>query len=391
MSTNRELPAISRRAPGEHGSIRGAALALCFFIIITTLAPLAMGQSAWRHKNIHARYGHSTVFDPVSNRMIILAGQHAKNFPDDFDLWFAVYTPGSTALQMIPATLATGHPSARFGHTAVLDSTNNRMVIFGGGTGTSTPGPCLNDVWLLQNANGVSATPAWTQQRPGGTVPSARFAPTAVYDATTNTMILFGGYDCSANYLNDVWILNNANGLGGTPTWTQLSVGGTVPSGREAATAVYDPTNNVMTIHGGDVGTAVDGDVWVLSHANGMGGTPTWTQLAPTGPAPAARSGHSAIYDAANNRMTVYGGQTSNSVSNLLNDFWVLTNANGIGGAPAWTQLTPQTPGAFRSFHTAVYDAAVNTMLIFGGKTSISLLPADDHVTVVTQANGLQP
>ena len=389
MNTNRELPAITQRV--RHDSIRKVVLAFCVFIIIVTLAPLAIGQGAWKHKNIHARYGHSTVFDPVSNRMIILAGQHAKNFPDDFDLWFAVYTPGSTDLQMIPATLATGHPSARFGHTAVFDSTNNRMVIFGGGTGTSTPGPCLNDVWLLQNANGVSATPAWTQQHPAGTVPGARFAPTAVYDATTNTMILFGGYDCTANYLNDVWILNNANGLGGTPTWTQLSVSGTVPSGREAATAVYDPTNNVMTVYGGDVGTAVDGDVWVLSHANGMGGTPAWTQLAPTGPAPVARSGHSAIYDAANNRMTIYAGQTSNSVTNLLNDFWVLTNANGIGGAPAWTQLTPQTPGAFRSFHTAVYDAAVNTMLIFGGKTSVSLLPADDHVTVVTEANGLLP
>ena len=388
MNKSKEMRALSQRIVRHGFSRRAVTLAVGALL---ALAPLAMGQSAWKHKGIHARYGHTAVFDPGSNRMIILAGQHAKNFPDEFDLWFATYTPGSTELQMTPPTLATGHPSARFGHTAVYDATNNRMVVFGGGTGSSTPGPCLNDLWLLQNANGVSATPAWTQQRPLGTAPTPRFAANAVYDPNTNTMILFGGYDCTATYFNDVWLLSNANGLGGTPAWSQLSPSGTAPSGREAATAVYDSTNNVLMVFGGDAGTTVDGDVWILSHANGMGGTPFWTQLSPTGTAPVARSGHSAIYDAANNRMTIYGGQTSNSVSNLLNDFWVLTNANGVGGTAAWTQLTPQTPGAYRSFHTAVYDAAQNTMLIFGGKTSVALLPADDHVTVVTEANGLQP
>jgi len=385
---NRDWLAAPRTAVGKETDLRRL---VQIIFVLSALVSFATAQSAWKHKNIHARYGHTAVFDASSNRIIILGGQHAKNFPDEFDLWYSVYTPSSTTLQMIPATLNTGHPSARFGHTAIYDSVNNRMVVFGGGTGTNTPGPCLNDLWLLQNANGVSGTPGWTQQKPAGTAPAARFAANAVYDPNTNTMILFGGYDCTANYFNDVWLLSNANGLGGTPTWSQLSPSGTAPAGREAATSVYDSTNNVLVVFGGDAGTTVDGDVWILSHANGTGGTPAWSQLLPTGSGPVARSGHSAIYDAANNRMTIYGGQTSNSVSNLLNDFWVLTNANGMGGTPAWTQLTPQTPGADRSFHTAVYDSAENTMLIFGGKTSVSLLPADDHVTVVTEANGLQP
>ena len=40
MSTNRELPAISQSARGGDGSIRGAALALCVFVV---LAQFAMG------------------------------------------------------------------------------------------------------------------------------------------------------------------------------------------------------------------------------------------------------------------------------------------------------------------------------------------------------------
>jgi hypothetical protein len=146
-----------------------------------------------------------------------------------------------------------------------------------------------------------------------------------------------------------------------------------------------------MLVFGGDSGSTFYSDLWQLSHANGTGGTPTWTPVSPGGNAPVARSGHSAIYDAVNSRMTIYGGQTSTSTSSLLNDFWVLTSANGQGGAPSWTQLIPQSPGAYRSFHSAVYDSSLNVMLIFGGNTNMQILPKDDHITVFTEANGLQP
>src|SRR5208283_1715909 len=97
---------------------------------------------------------------------------------------------------------------------------------------------------------------------------------------------------------------------------------------------------------------------WVLSNANGLGGTPTWTQLSPTGSTPTARAGHTAAYDYINNRMIIFGGLGSN---NNLNDVWVLSNANGLGGTSAWIQLTTSgnalTP---RDTHSAVYDNANN-------------------------------
>src|SRR5205823_14578253 len=80
-------------------------------------------------------------------------------------------------------------------------------------------------------------------------------------------------------------------------------------------------------------------DVWVLTNANGTGGNPEWIQLAPLGGPPAERFTHTAVYDPATNRMTIFGG--GNSI-NGFNDVWVLTNANGTEQQlPSWIQLFP--------------------------------------------------
>jgi hypothetical protein len=66
----------------------------------------------------------------------------------------------------------------------------------------------------------------------------------------------------------------------------------------------------------------------VLTHANGLGGTPSWTNLAPTAAVqPPPRAGHIAGYDSANNRMIMYGG---GSASGNFFDVRVLSDANGL-------------------------------------------------------------
>ena len=130
-----------------------------------------------------------------------------------------------------------GTPGPHTGHTAVYDAANNRMTIFGGVNNPlpSCPSECLNDVWVLSNADGQGGQPAWTQLSPTGVPPAPRFNSTAVYDSGTNRMVMFGGsldrdLSCFSS-TNDVWLLSDANGLG-TPAWTQLSPSGTLPDGR---------------------------------------------------------------------------------------------------------------------------------------------------------------
>jgi hypothetical protein len=130
-------------------------------------------------------------------------------------------------------------------------------------------------------------------------------------------------------------------------TWTQISPVGSLPTPRDSQSAVYDTTNNCMTIFGGVVvpGYFVN-DVWVLGNANGLGETPAWTELFPTDSTPSGRFGHTAIYDPTSNRMTIFGG--INTLDNLLNDVWVLSNANGVESTtPAWTQLNPNPDATY--------------------------------------------
>ncbi|SRR5579883_1513285 len=210
-------------------------------------------------------------------------------------------------------TWASAGPIGRAFPSAVLDTTTNRMIVFGGdvagGFNTTLPFQDLNDVWRLSSGAGVLL---WTRVLPSGTPPAPRVARTAVYDAGSNRMIVFGGgLGNSSPCANDVWVLTNANGNGGTPAWIQLSPTGPAPAPRLQHVAGYDPTTNIMIVYGGNNCFSTDfGDVWTLSNANGLGGTPAWTQLSPTGVGPSPRGGARGVYDATNNRLMVFGART---------------------------------------------------------------------------------
>lgn len=320
-------------------------------------------------------HGMSTVYDPSTNRMIVFGGRlsNSNNSNDVWVLTDANGVAGTGQWISLIADGAPGSPPSRSGHSAVYDSAGNRMIIFGGCNGYCLP--TLNDVWVLTNANGLGGTPAWTPLSTVGGPPSGRTRHTAVYDPTTNRMIVFagqngGGFGCST--LGDVWVLSNANGLGGTPTWSQLSPTGGPPAGQYGPSAAYDPTNNRMTVFGGGgfVNAICQNSnaVWALSNANGLGGTPSWTNLIAEGAAgsPVGRGFHSAVYDTASNRMTIFGG--NDNMGQNLNDSWILVNANGLGGSPSWNQLvTTGGPPAARNSHGAVFDALTKRMSIFGG------------------------
>jgi hypothetical protein len=342
---------------------------------------------------------HSAVFDPSTKVMMAFGGIDSGDESAGTNavlLYAPANSPSANFTVLIPNG-APGAPPARQGHNAVYDAVNNRMIVFGGDSCqpdffTCSKATWFNDVWVLSNANGQGGTPVWTQLSPSGTPPTPRAYSTAVYDAASNTMIVFGGVQSSTAY-SDVWVLSNANGLGGTPTWTQLSPSGTSPLGYVAG--VYDQTNNILITFGGPNPSLTNSTnaVWTLSHANGLGGTPQWTNIVANGAAgsPPLRFADTAIYDQANNRMIVFGGATPSNKYNGgyvgLNDVWVLANANGSGGSPTWTQLKPKgAPPAKRAAHTAVYDPATNQMMIFAG---VDFEAVYYLVWVLNDANGL--
>jgi len=243
------------------------------------------------------------------------------------------------------------------------------------------------------SASGLSLTcvaQTWTHLIPTGAAPSAREGHAAVYDSASDRMIVFGGRS-DAGPLSDVWVLDHADGRGGRPQWTPLAPAGAAPAPRAHMSAVYDPATNRMTVFGGDdanpTSPARFGDVWVLTNANGLGGAPSWIRVAPPHPGPAARSGHSAIYDRGSNRMTVFGGATgAGACGTPANDAWVLAGANAVR-PPAWIELSPSgAPPPPRAFHGASFDAATRRMSVVGGAAACG--SPDTSLWVLSDADG---
>jgi hypothetical protein len=311
------------------------------------------------------RAGTTAVVNPANGRMIVFDGAGSAPDTELSDIWIFQDVRTNAGSTWQPLTVSGAIPSPRGFHSAVYDQAHNQMIIFGG---DPTIGYCnndLNDVWVLTNADGTGGTASWTQLSPVGTAPAGRSTyNSAVYDQANNRMIIYGGTtQCATPNYSDLWVLTNANGLGGTPGWIQLSTAGAGPGPRAGQADAYDAANNQLILFGGYGSGGYSNDVWVLSNANGLGGTATWTQLNPTGTLPSPRNLFASAYDPALNILIVFGG-----FDGWGNDTWVLSNANGLGGTPAWTQLNPTgTLPAGRAWCAGAGVPGAGAFVIFAG------------------------
>jgi hypothetical protein len=230
-------------------------------------------------------------------------------------------------------------------------------------------------------------TPAIPNGFPRGGIGSSSTA----YDAGTDRLIVFGGaadpLGACCPESQDTWVLRNATGAAGTPTWTKLAPTGPLPPGRRQHSAVYDPASNRMIVFGGGhfngtVFSPLFNDVWVLKHANGLGGTPEWSPLVTSGGPPTPREGHGAVYNPGKNEMIVFGGG-NNGIMSVPNDLWILTNVNQDAGAQ-WILLsqTGNVPPPLEHFATA-YDPTADALTISGG-----CCPYTTTVRLLTSATG---
>jgi hypothetical protein len=333
-----------------------------------------------------ARSEHTAVFSAVSNRMIVFGGnENLDADPDLRDVWVLTGANGSGErpawIQLQPTFSLTGF---RTRHAAVYDEDTRRMILHGG----STPSGVLSDDWLLVDADGIG-TPGWQRFFPDAIlsdrpISGGRYGHSAVYDANSNRMIVFGGRSgVAGDFRNDVAVLADANGIG-TPTWQQLDPFGHLPAGRWLHSAIYDADSNRLVVFGGSSAQGVmHNDVWVLKNANGLGGIPIWERVSPAGAPPTGRSGHKAIYNQVSRRMLVFGG-ANGSVS--FSDLWLLVESRVGGESLSWIQLAITSPLAGRVHHSIVYDRNLNTLTVFGGLAD-GLLAND--VWVLNNANGL--
>ncbi len=316
-------------------------------------------------------------YDEAGDRLILFGGVGAT----DDSLWIldnASAAGGPSRWTSIPTT---GGPVGLGRAAAVYDAATNRLFVVGGCDGDCAQGS--DQTWILTNANGVGGPPTWSPLAGAG--PGPRMDHAAAIDPATRRLIVFGGSSAGAS-LGDVWLLN----LDGPPAWQALPVGGTGPA-RSGMTASYDGERNVLVVFGGRAGTQALSDTWVLGNANGSGGGAVWSRLAPAGTPPPARWGHVAAYDPVSARLVVYGGSTAsaNPASRFVfRDVWMLTDAAGVG-APEWIRLSPNAGPAGQAQAAGAFSASANRMAVLGGASSTA--PATDEVWVLSDAIGTLP
>lgn len=234
----------------------------------------------------------------------------------------------------------------------------------------------------------AGAAPNWAQLFPAAS-PSARSYMAMAYDAAIEKIVMFGGFGESGN-LNDTWTFDGT-------TWTKIDTA-TAPSPRNNMQMAYDRSTRKIVLFGGYDGRRDLGDTWLWD-----GATSTWTQASPlhsptavTGPMvfndlsgrvdtmggfdgqfyqstmwqwsgrdwrklhpsvlPSSRASAAVGVDYRSHEIVLYGGLAD---VNPLNT-WTY---NGT----TWTFESPTTQPLTVYGASGVYDATLNSVLVFGG------------------------
>ena len=284
-----------------------------------------------------ARRNASAILDPVENRMVIFGG-----FTNTFvnDVWgFDLDT--NSWINLTPAA-GPPVPAPRLFPASIYDPFGRQMITWSG----QASGTFFNDVWSFD-----LATNAWSQFTPTGGPPNIRYGVGYTFDPVARDLVTFAGFTNLGRF-HDVWRFNDQ-----AEAWTDVSPA-TGPGERCLHAACYDPVRHRMIMYAGQNNFGPLDDLWALDLD-----TNTWTEFTPT-PKPSGRFFSSMVYDAANHRATLFGGQTALA---RVNEVWVFdlwTNA--------WTQLAPTgTAPTARAGAAGIYDAAHDRMIVFGGNDGV--------------------
>jgi hypothetical protein len=208
-------------------------------------------------------------------------------------------------------------PAGRRGHGMALDGST--FYIFGGTNGTY-----LNDLWWFQQ--GIVK---WVRIIPGGTAPPGRERFQMVYGGSQE-IYLFSGW--AGTTLDDFWKYDiSAN------TWTELTPSGTKPSARQRYAMVADTNGGYLYLFGGfDSTLKYKNDLWRYDIAGNA-----WTELATfTGQAPTPRDGMGMWFEPESNSLFVFGGKDSGGLYSdfhkfdIDNNLWIKVSTENAEPSP---------------------------------------------------------
>lgn len=112
-------------------------------------------------------------------------------------------------------------------------------------------------------------------------------------------------------------------------------------------------------------------NVWVLTNANGLGGASQWLPSA-DGIPPAPRVFHSLTFDSNSNRLLAFGGALPGAIDYVGSNKTHMTHANGLGGAAEWrVNLDAGSSLPLARAAWAGYFGATNRMVVSSGSSGL--------------------
>lgn len=198
-----------------------------------------------------------------------------------------------------------------------------------------------------------------------GERPGPRAESFGAFDEKRGRFVFYGGdsglpKQCqpSPHPIGETWVYDAR-----CKTFTQPATT-TDPGGRARGVGVYDAAGDRVVVFGGRYRAAasgnyqVFGDVWAFDLAK-----EDWAQL-DTGTGPTGRSSTAAAFDDAKHELVVYGGNASTSglAFTPLGDTWAFDVV-----ASTWRKLTTTGDPKPRLFHAAAIDPDGRRLFVYGG------------------------
>jgi len=282
-----------------------------------------------------ARVQHSLVWDDAAGQVYLFGGSSAGTLLDD--LWaFNVDSPAWTRVQPEGPS-----PPARFGHSAVFDPGEGRMLVLGGQAGETF----FNDLWAF-----TSRDNAWAQITPAGALPTPRQGAGVALDTEAGRLYVTHGVS-NQGYLDDTWVLDLASAA-----WEEVSAPAGRPSKRGLLRAVWYPSGGRLVVFGGESAEQpLLGDVWSFDPVSRV-----WEELPPGERSPKPRKQYGAVYVPDREWMLIFGG-AGEGVN--FKDLWFYVPPD-VG----WGYISTfgVDPGS-RSGHDLAFVPRRLSVILFGG------------------------
>ncbi|MCA8948100.1 MAG: hypothetical protein KDE27_01280 [Planctomycetes bacterium] len=315
------------------------------------LAAALGAQIDWRQQNTFSvtpvgRDFAAMAYDPAAGGLLLFGGQATGAITSQNLRWTSVGWQ-----RLTPAV----SPPPRSGHALASDTSRNVIVLFGGWDGT-VPGPNMpfqyfDDTWEWNGSN-------WLQRSPV-IVPTARHLHVMAYDSARRRTVLTSGWTDrdSGRLLYDTWEWDGTAWGERTPVHPAPAFSG--------ATMAYDAARRVTVLTGTPNASA--GGVYLWDGAD-------WSH--PFAPGFGYANGTRIVYDAARERIVLFGGGDTNGVP--------LPVGTWDWDGQLWTQRATATAPPPRYWHALAYDPMSAQVVVFGGRGLQSVRRNDTWILSAT-------